>query len=338
MAQKMWVWKNYNPETGEKGVIMMLRIYSYAKWIKNTLTCDVNNIKKYYNFIIGEHLEVSNPRYTTIMKNTYEEKIQDMDLWFYSSEFAKNWVISKSNGKAEKVPSMKMSAVSYLVNQDWWRNVDVKKHNKFVMVCNDFMEFKRPDWRIKLWKHYKAYHPSSKFVIVYKNRNHELLTKLKRESRNIGGVEWINNPDPPLIRDIYNRSECLIHASSTESGPRVIAEAMSCNIPCVIAREPWNASVEHLFPCILTLPEMGWKTTSGVLEIDRFLINQKNNKISPRSLVNTKGFLNKIDLKLKEINKIWTLGELSPPNWIGGNSINDINDKKFTQLTGQKLT
>jgi len=338
MAQKMWVWKQPDLNTGEKGVIMMLRIYSYAKWVQNTLTCDIADIKKYYNFILGEHLEVSNPRYKNLMKNTYKEYIRHMDLWFYSSDFAKNWVIHKSSGHAASVPSLKMSAVSYLINQDWWDITNSKKEYKFVMVCNDFMEYKRPDWAIRFWKNYRAFHPNAKFIIVYKNRSHVLLTKLKREARLFGGVEWVNHPDPLIIKDIYNKSECLLHASSTESGPRVIAEAMSCNIPCVIAREKWNTSVEHLLPAILTLPEMGWKTSSGVLEIDSFLAKINANKIQPRNLVDTKGFLDKIDAKLKSINNMWTLGQINPPNWIGGNSINDTNDIKFTEITGQKLT
>ena len=338
MAQKMWVWKQPNLITGEKGIIMMLRIYSYAKWIQKTLKCDVSDIKKYYNFILGEHLEVNSERYTGIMRDTYRGYIKDMDLWFYSSEFAKNWVISKSGGNAALIPSMKMSAVTYLVNQEWWTPQESNKKYKFVVVYNDFVAFKRPDWIFALWKNYKKVHPNDKMIIVYKNRTRDLFNKLEKESRIIGDVKWLNNPSPEQIKDIYNKSECLLHSSATESGPRVIAEAMSCNMPCVIAREPWNASVEHLFPAILPLPKMGWQTPSGVLEIDSFLDRFKNGNISPRNLVDTIGYLNKIDLKLQSLNSIWTLGQLKPPNWIGVNVINDSNDKEFTELTGQLLT
>lgn len=332
MAKKMWVWKNPNLETGEKGVIMQLRIHSYFKWKTKTLTCDIKEIKKYYNLILGEHLEVANQRYNHLFKDHYS-LITDFDLWFYAAEYSKQSVIQRSNSAAINVPSMKMSAVCYLIDPNFWVSNNAHKKYDFLVCYNDFHPYKKPDRIASFWQIYRRMYPKSKLVIVYKELSKSASADLKKICKS-GNVKLKKDPPADLICALYNSSKCLIHASKTESGPRVIGESMSCGTPCIIAEERWNESVSHLLPGILVLPERNWNSIRGCRQAYNFL---NNCKVDTRQLVNTNHFLSCIDEKLATLNNKWTKGQLLPPSWIGARSAGDDNDRIFKEITGQDL-
>lgn len=338
MATKMWVWKNPDLKKQEKGVIMFLRIHSYFKWKTKTLTCKIQDIKKYYNFILGEHLEVTNPSYDRLFKDYYEKCLPDFDLWLYSSDTAKNHVLNKSKNLLLEKNSMKMSAISYLIDQDFWTPLNVKKRYSFCLCCNDLIMYKRPDWALSFFHNWPVI-PTfpHKMAVIYKNISKDveyIIQKYKHLP-----IEYINNPDKEKIKQVYNESCSLIHPSSTESGPRVIGEAMSCGIPVIVPKAQWLDSISHLLPACLILDKLDWKkgNTLKVVEfINKYKQEDKKQKI--RKLVNTQTNLNTIDVRLSTINKNWTLGLLQPPNWVGSKSTGIENDNIFTELTKQSLT
>lgn len=335
----MWIWKQPDLKTGEKGVIMFLRIYSYFKWKTKTLQGPVDKVKEKYNFLLGEHLEVTNPRYSGKIKDFYRTEITDFDLWFYSSDISRDWVVKKSKGLAANVPHMKMSAVCYLIDQNFFKpDPIVRKEFDFIVCYNDMLPYKRPEWVMSFFEKYRLFNPNARLAIVYKNTQQNLYNKLYIQARKIGGVCFYRCPSVEQIKNLYNKSRCLLHASETESAPRVIGEAMACGLPVVVAKEPWNASIDHLSNATLILPKLGWKSESGPYSVNKFLDHIKEQQIKPHKLVRTKNFLDTIDNRLSTFNNPWTLGLLNPPIWVGENIIEDKNDRIFTEITGEVLT
>lgn len=338
MATKMWVWKNPNTKTQEKGVIMFLRIHSYFKWKTKTLTCKVKEIKNYYNFILGEHLEVTNPSYDRLFKDYYQQCLPDFDLWFYSCDRSKKHVLSKSKNNELENTSMKMSAISYLIDQNFWTIQNMKKRYSFCLCCNDLLMYKRPDWALSFFNNWPSIptYPQ-KMAIIYKNISKDVEYLLKKYTHL--PIDFINNPEKEKIKQIYNESCALIHPSTTESGPRVIGEAISCGIPVIVPKTPWLESITNLMPACMILDKLDWKN-GNVLKtvefINKYKTEDKRKKI--RKLVNTTGNLHEIDVRLSKINNVWTLGDLQPPNWVGSKSTGLDNDNIFKQITNQNLT
>lgn len=334
MATKMWVWKHPDLNTGEKGVIMQVRIHSFYNWMVKHNT-DLAKVKKYYNIIMGEHLEITNPMWRGVLKDRYNHMTKYLDLWFYSCEKARQYVFQKSHGVAARIPSLKMSAVCYLTDQTFWTpDPTVEKYYDFAVCYNDFVVYKRPMTVANLFFKYCQNYRKSRMAVIYRNARATLLDDFKSKVAGLS-VDYIHSPTPEEIRDVYRRSKCLLHASQTESGPRVIGEAMSCGIPVVVAKEPWNASIAHLSDGVLAIPKGEWYDEIGVQKVANFIAKPPIKNL--HDLVGTSRYIDKIDQSLAQINSPWTLGRLNPPLWIGEHSLDRENDEKFYRITGQRL-
>jgi glycosyltransferase involved in cell wall biosynthesis len=334
MATKMWVWKHPDLKTKEKGVLMQVRIHSFYNWcFKHKI--DLARVKKYYNIIMGEHLEITNPLWRGVLKDRYAKMIKHLDLWFYSCEKSRLHVIKQSRHNALKVHSLMMSAVCYLTDQKFWTpDPETEKQYDFVVCYNDFVVYKRPMMIADFFEKYSEVYPHSRMAVVYRNSKSSLLEQFRDKLARFS-VDYIHSPNPVNIRDIYRKSKCLLHSSSTESGPRVIGEAMSCGVPVVVAKESWNASIYHLREGVLSLPKSEWKDHIGVEKVAEFITKAPIGKL--HSLVGTSKYINKIDLALLDFNSPWTLGKLNPPLWVGEHNLDAENDEKFYQITGQRL-
>jgi glycosyltransferase involved in cell wall biosynthesis len=336
MAKKMWIWRDPDLETGEKGVLMQLRIYSYFKW-RTKVVKDFDKIKQHYNILMGEHMEVQNPMYQSKFADHYKTYIRDFDLWFHGTTSSRNFIYQKSGERAETVPHMLMPAVCYLINQDYWTpDPTVKKSYDFMICVNDLISYKRPELAIELfgiWR--RKVNKKARCALVYSNVFSNMQNVCQRAADRAGNVDFIRSPSPSQIRDLYRRSKFLIHPSRTESGPRVIGEAMSCGTPVIIPNEPWAESVAHLHPGMLVMKKKYFTNEVGPASIQKF-DRDLDRSIVPQ-LVNTRYYLDQIDKKLAETNKVWTLGKLFPPQWVGEHLIAEKSDELFTQVTGEAL-
>jgi hypothetical protein len=339
MAKKMWVWKDPDPKTGEKGVLMQLRIYSYMKW-KTKIVHNMANVKRHYNLLLGEHLEITNPSYASKIADNYQRYLRDFDLWFHATDQSHDFVYKRTGMQSASIPNMRMSACCYLINQSFWTpDFKVQKDFDFMMCLNDLVSYKRPEWAMRLWTQWCRLVPDHKrFVVLFSNEFRGVLDSCKSIVNAAGfgdSVDFVRSPRPESILDAYRRSRFMLHPSKTESGPRVIAEAMSCGIPCVIPSENWKFSVSHLLPGIQVLSKGQFNSSDGVQSLLDF-----EKKVKPEELpglVNTRGYLNQIDQKLAQINRVWTLGKLMPPQFVGGHIQDDQRDALFSRITGEAL-
>lgn len=339
MAIKSWSWKNPNLQTGEKGVIMFLRIHSYSKWKMKVVGSRLKIAKKYYNFIMGEHLQISNPMYKGLFKNYYRDNIRDFDLWFYGLEDSKKAVYKLSMGNAKSVDHIKMPASCYLTDEDFWTTDKTEpKIYDFVVCYNWIMKLKRPSWPINLFEQWKMKFPQAKMAFIYGNIVHEQLWKdVRAMAKGIDGIEWIKDPEPKQIRKIYRQSRFILHSSKSESGPRVIGEAMGCGCKAIVCASDWFESIEHLRHATIILNKTEWNSMGGVNKILEF--DEATSHVVPGSLLNTKYYIDVIDKRLASLNKQWTLGQLKVPTWIGEKrSIQTDGDKLFYKLVGVPLT
>lgn len=85
--------------------------------------------------------------------------------------------------------------------------------------------------------------------------------KLKHEH-----VSFITNPDKPELCTLYRTSDLFVFASTTETNPLVLAEALSCGTPVVALKNAWHSdqiiddvngfwaeNLEHMQKLILTI-------------------------------------------------------------------------------------